>query len=1191
MRRIHFLLLSAILSLVCTPPLWASGTVAADGSNDVSATTDAQVTKPVYQDTLSTGANYLDRRHALVGANCMVNRLNTTVSVAGGTAHLENLVNKNLDDGVTFISGVNAQLVTEPSFTIRDVKHVYAKGTTAGFVVTLDNSVLKLSAVDVPMKIFFYKDGNHVGTVSCEQKQGSLLQLKLASYGTNTLEFTAQAPADFDEIGLGSAELIQADVVGAMTVKYAFVGKNGKYFIDSEQTNGIEDFKAAVKKAYPGTTFENDQLVLGQCIGDAQKTPDATGNAIDGNPNNSVDIIMKVLLSVWTPLTVSAYGGPNKENLPFKKGMTVGFETAGAGILDVGGSIKLYPYIMTPSNNTGLFSSPWNWQEAPKGGNDGEFTLLGLDLGGGRKDIITTLTEDCNAVEVKAVSLLGLGVTVAYRMFVILPPSIDPDDTLRVSAAQAICEDTKSVTLKSNRAVTWQCTSDNGKDLTLTEAADHRSCTVTGFTKAGTYTFVATDDTTKTTRTTTITYGVQRLYNTTAMPWVNNFTDPDVIYTVMTKDDLRKKGIEGFDLIDLSGSKNSGNLVNGSIDDYMSFTGGLQLAGSKVVAAIQRSTPIHLKNNTIVGFVLRFQNKILNVDLLNSMKVYAYNGGGKQLTEIHRDHNFKVLQASVADASNETTTEFNIELQGGQDVDELLLCNNSTLSLDLGDVRIYYAYSEDADDAQSFADEQTNTGEIVSYNDGARIDEKMLSGFKGVASVASLKENFTNFIDGNMTDYLSVTNSVEAAGEYNIIPVKLGKLYSNKHMIEIKVGDIPGIAQVDVANLFKLEAYRNGEQVDYKKEWNTVDATVIGTGGDYTIRWTPKEDFDEIVIREGGLAKLLNINEKFYGMRIYSDADGDGIPDYEDDESCPNVAFLVDENEPSLNKIHDFTSSKMYLHRTFAPGKWTTICLPVDMTYNQFAATFGSDAELAMPKACREKSPNTIQFDIDKVYGNQILLQKNMPYIIKVGTISQETIPTDIAADNAESGTLLSEKESNLQNAQSIWSDMTDQGASYLIRGVNYSMEDNKENFDCQSLSHTASDVWRATSMTWHGTFITPQAIGQSFYTFRQVPTDPTKDAELTYVTDGVKYFRGLRCWMTTDEATSNPKAKGLSIAIGNEIISNGTTTGIDEVKGHYLTNGNIYTLTGVLVRRAATSTDGLSKGIYIWNNKKIEIK
>lgn len=139
------------------PPIWASGTIAANNSNDASTTTDAQVTNALWQDTNPNGANYLDRRHALVGAHCMVNRLNTTVAVGQGTAHMEKIVDKDLTNGATFISGAKVESVTEPSYTIRDVKHTYKAGTTAGFVVTLDNSVLKLTVVDLPMRIFFYK--------------------------------------------------------------------------------------------------------------------------------------------------------------------------------------------------------------------------------------------------------------------------------------------------------------------------------------------------------------------------------------------------------------------------------------------------------------------------------------------------------------------------------------------------------------------------------------------------------------------------------------------------------------------------------------------------------------------------------------------------------------------------------------------------------------------------------------------------------------------------------------------------------------------------------------------------------------------------------------------------------------------------------------------------------------------------
>ena len=1108
----------------------------------------------------------------------MVNRLNTTVAVGQGTAHLENLVDKDLTNGATFISGVSVKAITEPSYTIRDVSRTYAKGTTAGFVATLDNSVLKLTAVEVPMTIFFYKDGKSVGSVKCEQKEGSALKLQLASFSSNTMEFTAKAPADFDEIGLGASQLLDAKVAGAMTVKYAFVGKNGKYFIDSEQKNGINDFKAAVKAAYPGTTFNDDKLVLGQCIWDGQTTPKASGNTIDDNPNNSVVISTNVLLRVPTPVTVSAYGGDNADNMPFKKGMTVGFETAGADILHVGSSIKLRPYIMATNPEK---QGKWTWTEAPKGGNEGEFTLLGLDLGGGRKDIVTTLTQDCNAVELKATGILGLGATVAYRMFVVLPPEIDEDDTLSVSAAQAICEDTKEVRLYSNRPVTWVCTTDN---TVVPQAADttHKVYTVTGLSKAVAYTFVATDDTTKTTRTTTVTYGVQRLYDTATMPWVKNFTEPGVDYNVMTNEDLKKDGINGFSLVDISGRRNPENLVNGSIDDYMSYTGGLQLAGSKVIAAVKRTKALHLDKDTRVGFVLMMKDQYLSADLLSSMKVYAYNSG-KPCTEIKRDHNFKVLQADVAGASGMQTTEFNIVLRGDQDVNELMLCNNGVLNLDLSDVRIYYAFSEDEAAAESFEQSQSDQGEVVSYRHGARIDDKLLGGYQNLVAVASRKNNYTNFIDGNLTDYLSVTNTVEAASGANIIPVKLGKIYSGKHLVQVKMGKVTGLADVNLGDVIQMDAYLHGQKVATKTTWNAVDANVIKAGGDFTLRWTPNKDFDEIVIREMAVAKLLNTEEKFYGMSIYSDADGDGIPDYDDDESCPDVAFLIDENQPSLDKTHDFTCSKMYLHRSFKKGKWTTICLPVDMTYNQFAATFGDSARLATPADFKTTTPNIVQFYIDETHGNQVLLHKNTPYIIKVDSLAAETIASKFAADNGD-GTLADEQAQNLIKAKAYG--ITEAGAIYLVHGIGYNTAENTmETIGERSFAHTPSDIWPMSQITWYGTFVYPQVIDRDFYSFI---LDPGKaDAEFVHVTGAVNHYRGLRCWMTT---AGDASAKQLMIAVGDDVITSGTT-GINSVVTERQANGNIYTLAGNLVRRNATTTEGLAKGIYIWNNRKIEIK
>ena len=84
------------------------------------------------------------------------------------------------------------------------------------------------------------------------------------------------------------------------------------------------------------------------------------------------------------------------------------------------------------------------------------------------------------------------------------------------------------------------------------------------------------------------------------------------------------------------------------------------------------------------------------------------------------------------------TTEFNVELKGDQDINEIMLCTNGVLNLDVNDIRVYYAYSEAEDDAENFENEQNNQGEIVSYNDGARIDESMLGGYQTLVAIATI---------------------------------------------------------------------------------------------------------------------------------------------------------------------------------------------------------------------------------------------------------------------------------------------------------------------------------------------------------------------------------------------------------------------------------------------------------------------
>lgn len=1100
----------------------------------------------------------------------MVNRLNTTVEVASGTAHLENLVDKDLTNGTTFISGVKAQIGVEPSYTIRDVKHVYAKGTTAGFVVTFNNT-LKLTALEAPMRIFFYKDGNPVGSVTVDQKKVALLSVELLKYSSNTFEYTAKAPADFDEIGLGSTELLDAKVAGALTVRYAFVGKNGKYYIDSEGTNGISAFKKAVKNNYPGTEFNKDTLILGQCIGDAQKTPDNTGNTIDNNANDFDPIIIGAVLAIPTPVTVSAFGGNETKNLPFKKGMTVGFETSGANILDLIGVMKFREYIMNYDGKS------YTWNKQNELGS--EFTLLGLNLGGGRQDIITTLDKDCNAIELFDEKVISLGATNVYRMFVELPPSIDEDPNLTVTANRSLCDEKQTVTLHSDEAVTWECTKtpEGAKQPTLTNADDGLSCTVSEFANEGDYEFTAT---TKDGRkaTTTVIYGVRPIINTAIRPWVNNFTEKGVSYSVDIKAYNDKYGILNASLIPEIRT-GSDNLVTPSLDDYAS-AGGVSLLNHKMLFGVVRSSEANYKEKVTVGFVARTKWTALDLNLLNGLKVKVYDAG-KEVTGVTSENtHFKVLSAGLIDGQNYVTTKYSIEIDKDQPFDAITLWDNGLLSANLSEMDVYYAFVEPSTLAQTYNDDVANTWETISHSTtGASIDASKLGSF-GVAKVANAVENLTNIIDDDNTNYATVAG-LATVGSNNTIAVKLGKRYEGGHQVKIIASNEEWL-KVDLGSFITLKAYLNGKEVAKKTNWDVLNLNVIGgKNKEAELLWTPTDDnkkpvdFDEIsILPNGGVAEVADVLW-IYGIQVANDADGDGIIDANDDESCDNP-YLIDENESGLNKAHDYVHGKLNLRRymkpdlaTFSKGQWFSICLPVDLTFNQFVKTFGNNAVLAKPMHFIDGHAGTLVFDIDAVYGNNVLLHKDTPYIIKLAD-QQNFQEVDES--------LKTELDKNNNNVTAATSKVD---SVYIIQGVDYSMTENDKQKTATILCVHSTPNTGYPSVVWQGTYVARTVLEKGYYTL--------SNGYIThYNNKGNNKFRGLRCWMYDVNGSSEAKPFDVNIFGNTEDL----TTDIRDIEATTaVVNGNIYSIDGQLVRANATSTANLPMGIYIWNHKKIVIK
>lgn len=247
-------------------------------------------------------------------------------------------------------------------------------------------------------------------------------------------------------------------------------------------------------------------------------------------------------------------------------------------------------------------------------------------------------------------------------------------------------------------------------------------------------------------------------------------------------------------------------------------------------------------------------------------------------------------------------------------------------------------------------------------------------------------------------------------------------------------------------------------------------------------------------------------------------------------------------------------------------GQWFTICLPVDLTFNQFVKAFGNNAKLAKPEDFNDKMPGILLFNIGEAYGNNVLLHKNTPYIIKL---------CDDQRLDAVDKSLLGEIQENDQKVEN-YVKAVDQ--VYNIQGVDYLMSQNgkttAEDISCEH--HAKADYPDAT---WHGTFVKWTVLPAGFYTF-------SADGCLTKYNQGVERFRGLRCWMTEKEsATAKPYAVNI---FGDET---NVLTGIHSIENNKSTNGNIYSLDGQLIKENATSNVSLPQGVYIWNHKKVIIK
>ncbi len=614
-----------------------------------------------------------------------------------------------------------------------------------------------------------------------------------------------------------------------------------------------------------------------------------------------------------------------------------------------------------------------------------------------------------------------------------------------------------------------------------------------------------------------------------------------------------------------------------SLDDYAK-AGGISLASKKMLSCVFRSQPYQSDEKVTVGFVVRTKWTALNLNLLNGLKVKVYNAGAEVTTVSSENTHFKFLSAGLIDGQNYVTTQYSVEIDANTSFDAITLWDNGLLGANLSEMDIYYAFVEPPTLAQTYKNTVSQSWQPITHSaTGASIEASKL-GTYGTAKVADAIDDLTNIIDDDNTNCATLAGLVNAAGN-KTVAVKLGRKFEGGHQVKFIVGNQEWL-NVGLLNFITLKAYCDGktDPVATKTNWDVLSLNVIGGDNkEAEILWTPSDDktkkpvdFDEISISFNGVANVADV-AWIYGIQVANDADGDGIIDANDDESCDNP-YLIDENESELNKAHDYVHGKLNLRRYMNPdltkwgdkGQWFSFCLPVDLTFNQFIKTFGNKAELAKPIDFNDNMPGFLLFDINEVYGNNVLLHKNTPYIIRLRDGQKlQDVDSRLAKEMADNN-------KDIHNpAEKV----------YYIQGVDYNISENTALTDTMIIvckHHVQSSY---PDVTWHCTFTKGTQLPAGFYAF-------TADGTLTKYKEGVTEYRGLRCWMNENE---NNSTKSYSVNIFGQDVYD--VTSIVNVMSNPSAVGNIYSIDGQLIKENATSTQGLSHGVYIWNHKKIIIK
>lgn len=996
----------------------------------VAATIDGggKIEKKVWQDSDSNKENYFNNRRALVGPGCTINSIGDGVKVVSETANLQNLCNDNLDDYATIPALADVTVLGSPIISVKDNQHYYAGGTEAGFVICAksDASILTLDLAKC-YKIQFLKDGKAVGELQKISTGNSVTGLGLSlltipgSDQVNKL-YTATAPGNFDEIKLVQCG-VDAKVLSAINIKYAFVGKAREYTITNNKENGIA--KYAQEQGRKNITLDCDGV---------SHLVSKKENVIDEDLTNSFDINALNLLLVQLgsrPIKVIAKPSDNQEAFPANT--EVGFKYASSALLN----LKL---------GDGIRLTFFNKEGTEIGHKVISTTVLGLGLikKSTEAELVMKAPWDFSAVKLSVEGLnAGLtGTNKVYYAFVrMAPDAASHHCPINITSSRDVSGSVNQFQLQHNKNVdvTWSVQShpEGAADVEVVPT----SGLVSNLSLPGKYVFRAT--------------AADGCYEETTLNYAPTYVAEEHGVNIL----VNKEGEEpkyvlsdkfGGGLIQIfDRMMNCSAILTTSLNDFAYREPGVSLAANTGLVGIKTADGSNfadgLNGNARafngkmkVGFVVSAKATGLDANVLKLYNIKLYNKGN-EVTEAVTTH-WDAISAGLIGKEETRKMCLNVEVPAGCVFDEIVLYSTGVLSADLSQLNIYYAYVADAE-ADNATTNPIYGAQVVSTNNtNASIDfanTKMFS----VANIGNGYNELSNLIDDSMDTYLTLPLGVSVSGA--TISVNMGKVVDKGQQLVMVTRKLALGLGVSLGDGLKLTTYLDGKEQEELTNWKVLGADVIGSKGDSYAVLNPTKSFDQVRITPVDVVSALK-NIQIKGFALRTDMNDDGTLNGDD--------LLVLDEDKTLTVTKSYKNARMLLHRTFTKSAtndkkgWNSIILPVDMTAAQVVEAFGKDTQLAEFDRLEN---NWIKFSTVNVAADGVVLKKNTPYII---------YPTKEPGNYSYT----------IDGVTQIFDDHV-----YVANGINYDNE-------TSNLTHTVD----GTGMTYTGSYDSKTVVSADSYMF-----------------------------------------------------------------------------------------------------------